>query len=235
MALPLTPQCPYNASFLNIPNPFASHALVPLAHPHDERNARRGGNPQPYPHAPRRAGQPGHGRGLYLPAAGAAGPEEGRADRPPGDGRRRGGGTAHAGPHAHRPVRAERADPRLRRRADQVRGQAAEPQGPDGPGAHARRDDHRPGRASDLQLPADADHDVPDPDQVPQRRAAPLRRAAHQRIPHEGRLQLRRHARRPEQELRRHVRGLLPHLRALRAGLPGRRGGERADRRRRQP
>ena len=48
-------------------------------------------------------------------------------------------------------------------------------------------------RASDFQLPADADHDVPDPDQVPQRRAAAVRRAAHQRIPHEGRLQLRRH------------------------------------------
>ena len=42
-------------------------------------------------------------------------------------------------------------------------------------------------------------------------------------------------ARGPEQELRRHVRGLLPHLRALRAGLPGRRGRERTDRRRRQP
>ena len=37
---------------------------------------------------------------------------------------------------------------------------------------------------------------VPDPDQVPQRRAAAVRRAADERIPHEGRLQFRRHARR---------------------------------------
>ena len=36
------------------------------------------------------------------------------------------------------------------------------------PGAHARGDDYRPGRASDFQLPSDADHDVSDPDQVPQ-------------------------------------------------------------------
>ncbi len=95
--------------------------------------------------------------------------------------------------------------------------------------------DHRPGVAADFQLPADADHAVPDPDQVPQRRAAAVRRAAHQRIPHEGRLQLRRLAGRAQRELRAHVRRLLPHLRALRAGLPGRRGRERADRRRRQP
>ena len=38
-----------------------------------------------------------------------------------------------------------------------------------------------------------------------------------------------------EPQLREDVRGLLPHLRPLRAALPGRRGRERADRRRRQP
>ena len=64
------------------------------------------------------------------------------------------------------------------------------------------------------QMPLDA---LPDPDEVSQRGAAAVRRAAHQRIPHEGRLQLRRVARGPEPQLREDVRRLLPHLRPLRA------------------
>ena len=39
--------------------------------------------------------------------------------------------------------------------------------------------------------PADADHALPDPEQVPQRGATPVRRVANERIPHEGRLQFR--------------------------------------------
>ena len=87
----------------------------------------------------------------------------------------------------------------------------------------------------DLQLPADADHALPDPDQVPQRGAAAVRRAADQRVPDEGRLQLRHLGRGARPQLREDVRGLLPDLRPLRAALPAGRGRERPDRRRRQP
>ena len=58
--------------------------------------------------------------------------------------------------------------------------------------------------------------------QVPQRGAAAVRRAADQRVPDEGRLQLRRLGRIARPELREDVRGLLPDLRPLRAGLSGR-------------
>ena len=87
-------------------------------------------------------------------------------------------------------------------------------------GPDARGDRHRPGGAADLQLPPDADHALPDPDQVPQRGAAAVRRAAHQRVPDEGRLQLRRLARVARPTATRDVRGLLPDLRPLRAELP---------------
>ena len=66
------------------------------------------------------------------------------------------------------------------------------PQGPRRARAHARRDHHRPGLAADLQLSPDADHALPDHTEVPQRGAAAVRRAADQRVPDEGRLQLRR-------------------------------------------
>ena len=105
----------------------------------------------------------------------------------------------------------------LRRRADPVRRPPAEPQGADGPGPDPRGSGHRPGLPPHLQLSADADHALPDPDQVPQRGAAAVRRAADQRIPHEGRLQLRHLRRVAQPELREDVRRLLPHLRPLRA------------------
>jgi len=64
-------------------------------------------------------------------------------------------------------------------------------------------------------------HALPDHHEVPQRGAAAVRRAADQRIPHEGRLQLRQLGGSARAQLRRDVQGLLPDLQPLRAGLPG--------------
>ncbi len=124
---------------------------------------------------------------------------------------------------------------RLRRRAGAVDAQPHRAKGPRRARADARRNHHRPGVAADQQLPADADHALPDHLEVPQRGAAAVRRAAHERVPDEGRLQLRRLGRIAARELRQDVRGVLPHLHPLRADLSAGRGRERADRRRRQP
>ena len=102
-------------------------------------------------------------------------------------------------------------------------------------GPDARRDRHRSGVEVRQQLSATAADAVPDSDQVPQRRAAAVRRAADQRILDEGCVQLRHVGRRPERQLRQDVRGLLHDLPPLRTRLSGRRGRERPDRRRRQP
>ena len=56
-----------------------------------------------------------------------------------------------------------------------------------------------------FELSPASDHAVSDSDQVSQRGAAPLRRAAHQRIPDEGCLQLRHFGRRTECQLRQDV------------------------------
>ena len=89
--------------------PFQFHALDPNSHSHDEGNARRGGNSQSCADAPRRTDQPGDGRGLHLLAARAAVLEEGGADRPRGDGRRRSRRVAHAGADAAGALGADRA------------------------------------------------------------------------------------------------------------------------------
>ncbi len=90
--------------------------------------------------------------------------------------------------------------------------------GPDGRGGR-----HRPGRRRGHQLQAAAGQPLPDPRQVPRRVPPAVRRAPQPRVPHEGRLQLRRDRRRAGRVLPEDVRRLLPHLRPLRAEVRHRR------------
>ena len=89
-------------------------------------------------------------------------------------------------------------------RWEQVRPRAAAPQGSPRarllPGAHARGSHHRHRAQRAQELPPVAGELLPDPDEVPRRTPAALRRDARARIPHEGRLLL---PPRPESRCRR--------------------------------
>ena len=130
-----------------------------------------------------------------------------------GDGRRRGHRAADAGLAADRDLEGIGPVRDLRRPAHEADHQRRPP---DVPGPDPRGGDHRPGTRPDQLLQAVADHDVPDPDQVPRRAAAAVRHRPDPRVRDEGRVQLRRRRRPAQQELRRHVRGLLPDLRPVR-------------------
>ena len=83
------------------------------------------------------------------------------------------------------------------------------------------------------QLQATAADLVPDPDQVPRRAAAQIGAAARAPVHHEGLLLLRHGPGGAGRRLREALRGLLPHLRPLRPGVPG--GGGALRRHGRQP
>ena len=99
--------------------------------------------------------------------------------------------------------------------------------------ADARGDHHRDRPGVPQELQAAPGQPLPDSAQVPRRGPAQERRAADARVPDEGRVLLPRRQGQPRQGIRQHVRGLLPHLRPLRAAVPGGRGRERGDGRRR--
>ena len=185
----------------HLPAARTRHAPVQLPdhHPAGSPRRRRGG--QPPADAARRPDPQARRRPLHLAAAGPARAAQGRAHRARGDGPRRRAGGADAGGAAGRAVAGIRA-------LGAVRPGAAAPQGP--PRARlllrpdARGGHHRPGAARDQELPAAAGQFLPDPDQVPRRDPAALRRDARARVPDEGRL-------------------LLPRRRGLAASRPTRR------------
>ena len=97
--------------------------------------------------------------------------------------------------------------------------------------SHARRSHHRHRPAGDPQLPAAAGALLPDPDQVPRRDPAALRRHAGARVHHEGRLFVPRRLRGPGARVPQHVRHLHADLRTPGPEVP--RGGGRHRRHRR--
>ena len=133
-------------------------------------------------------------------------------------------GDADAGPAARRAVAPDGA---LRdRRAVQAQGPQGRRHGPRDDARGVRHDARRAGRAL---LPRPAAAALPLPDQGARRAAPARRRAAHARVRHEGRLQLRPRRGRPAGELRALHRGLRPDLRAHRAGVVQRRVRRRDD------
>ena len=127
---------------------------------------------------------------------------------------------------------------------DRVRRQHLPAQGPQGrrlpARPHARGDVHPRGEGPLLVLQGPAALDLPDPDQVPRRGAAPRRPAARPRVRHEGLLLLRHRRRRPRRELPAAPRRLHPDLRPARLRLrhrhaPLRRHGRLASRRSSSP
>ena len=88
-------------------------------------------------------------------------------------------------------------------------------------------------RQGAAQLPPAAGELLPDPDQVPRRDPAALRRAARARVLHEGRLLVRRGRGRDARVLPEDVRRVRAHLHAPGPHVPPRRGRLRRDRRQR--
>ena len=87
-----------------------------------------------------------------------------------------------------------------------LRRRALSPQGPQGrrlpPRPDARGDRHRHRAARDPELPRSAEEPLPGAGEVPRRAAAARRAAARPRVPHEGRLLVRRRRGRARRELR---------------------------------
>lgn len=166
------------------------------------------------------------GRGVDVAAARQAGPRQRLAHRPRGDGRHRRPGGAPPGPAAQGAVRGQRPLVGVRR-------PALPAQGPQGRGLPARPDargDLHPAREGPVHLvQGPAGHAVPDPDQVPRRGAAPVRRAARARVPDEGLVLVRRVRRGTGGVLPAPPRGVRPHLRAARPRPPDRLGGVGCD------
>ena len=171
-------------------------------------------------HPPRRA------RHLLLAAAGPARLQEGRADRPRGDGRHRRPGAAVPGAAAARALRGDRAVDRLRRRHLPAQG----PQGQRLPARPDARGDVHPGREGPvLVVQGPAGVALPDPDQVPRRGASPRGPDPGARVRDEGLLLLRHHRRGARRVVRRPPRGLHPDLRPARLRLRDRQGDQWRD------
>ena len=130
---------------------------------------------------------------LHVDAARPARAAQGRGDRARGDEPRRRDRAADAGGAARRAVAGNRT-------LGQVRAGAAAPQGPAPARLHrpadVRGSDHRHRAQGDQQLQAAAGQFLPDPDEIPRRDAAALRRDALARIRDEGRVLVRRRPRR---------------------------------------
>ena len=205
-----------------------SDEALPVSRQHHEGDPRRGGGRQSPADAARRADPAPRRRALQLAAARAAGAAEGRAHRARGNEPRRGARAGDAGGAAGGAVAG--VGP-----LERVRPGAAAPQGPARARLRARPDargsDHRHRAARAAELPPAAGQLLPDPDQVPRRGAAALRRDARARVHHEGCLLLSSRCRLAAGRLPRHVRGLHAHLHAHRAHLP--RGARRLRRHRR--
>ena len=158
-------------------------------------------------HPPRRSGD------LQLAAVGLQGAPQGRAHRPPGDGRHRRPGGAPAGPAAEGAVRRDRP-------LDRLRPQHLPAEGPQGwrlpARSHPRGDVHAAGQGPVLLLQGPAAVALPDPDQVPGRGAAPGRPAARPRVRDEGLLLLRHRRHRAAEVLRRAPRRVHPDLQPAR-------------------
>ena len=122
-------------------------------------------------------------------------------------------------------------------RWDKMGPQHAAPQGPPRARLRGRPDarggDHRHRAQGDPQLPPAAGQLLPDPDQVPRRDPAALRRDARARVHHEGRVLVRRRRGRHAASLPGDVRRLRAHLHAHGAQVPRGRRRHRRDRRQR--
>ena len=170
------------------------------------------------------------GRALHLAADGPARAAQGRARDPRGDEPRRRARDRDAGRAAGRALGGVRP-------LGPVRAGAAALQGPPrarhgaGPDARGGRDRPRAPRAQ--ELPPAAGQLLPDPDQVPRRDPAALRRHARARVRHEGRLQLPRRRGLARRGLPEDVRRLQRDLHAPRPALPRRARRHRRDRRQR--
>src|ERR1700733_12079431 len=205
-----------------------SDEALPVSHQHHEGDPRGGGGHQSPADAARRADPAPRRRALQLAAARAAGAAEGRAHRARGNEPRRGARAGDAGGAAGGAVAGVGPLERLRPGA-------AAPEGPARArlraGPHPRGSDHRHRAARAAELPPAAGQLLPDPDQVPRRGAAAVRRDARARVHHEGCLLLSSRCRLAAGRLPRHVRGLHAHLHPHRAHVP--RGARRLRRHRR--
>ena len=187
-----------------------------------EGSAGRRRDRQPPADAARRAHPPPRRRHLHLAAARPPRRAQGRGDPPRGDEPRRRDRGFHAGDPAGRAVAGVRS-------LGQVRPGAAAAQGP-APARLLRRPDprggdHRHRAAGAPELPPAPGALLSDPDQVPRRDPAAVRRHARPRVHDEGRLFLPRRLRRSRARVPEHARHLFAHLHPARSAVP--RGGRR--------
>lgn len=165
-------------------------------------------------------------RHLELAPAGQEGARQHLARRPRGDGRHRRTGSTASRAAAPGAVRGQRP-------LGGVRRPAVPPQGPQGrrlPAGPDPRGDLHPGRQGPVHvLQGPAGDALPDPDEVPRRGQAALRRAARPRVPDEGLVLLRHHGRGPGRVVRAAPRRVPADLRPSRPRLPDRLRGLRCD------